>query len=386
MARRLDLLPKAHLHLHFTGSMRRATLIELAREHGISLPEAFGAEWPPRLHGTDERGWFRFQRLYDAARAVLRTEADVRRLVSEMALDEQAEGSGWLEFQVDPSGYATRFGGLTAFTEMVLDAAAAAERDTGVGIGVVIAANRTKHPLEARTSARLAARYAGRGVVGFGLSSDERRGTLADFAPAFVIAARAGLLSVPHGGELAGPHSVRACLDELRADRIGHGVAAAADPVLTSRLAERAVTLEVCPASNVALGVAARPADVPLLTLTQAGVRVALGADDPLLFGSRLTAQYELARGVHGFDDDGVAELARMSVLGSAAPEEVKSRLLAGISEWLAGPDGDEEPGAHEEPADEEPGVTASRRRALARSSARSRMPNAPQPRLDWPG
>jgi adenosine deaminase len=156
--------------------------------------------------------------------------------------------------------------------------------------------------------------------------------------------------------------------------------------VLTSRLAERAVTLEVCPASNVALGVAARPADVPLLTLTQAGVRVALGADDPLLFGSRLTAQYELARGVHGFDDDGVAELARMSVLGSAAPEEVKSRLLAGISEWLAGPDGDEEPGAHEEPADEEPGVTAPRRRALARSSARSRMPNAPQPRLDWPG
>jgi adenosine deaminase len=356
MARRLDLLPKAHLHLHFTGSMRRTTLIELAREHGISLPEAFGAEWPPRLHGTDERGWFRFQRLYDAARAVLRTEADVRRLVSEMALDEQAEGSGWLEFQVDPSGYAARFGGLTAFTEMVLDAAAAAARDTGVGIGVVIAANRTKHPLEARTSARLAAWHAGRGVVGFGLSSDERRGTVADFAPAFVIAARAGLLSVPHGGELAGPHSVRACLDDLRADRIGHGVAAAADPVLTSRLAERAVTLEVCPASNVALGVAAMPADVPLLALTQAGVRVALGADDPLLFGSRLTAQYELARGVHGFDDEGVAGLARMSVLGSAAPEEVKSRLLAGISEWLAGPDGDEEPGA-----------TASRRRALAR-------------------
>ncbi len=387
MARRLDLLPKAHLHLHFTGSMRRATLIELAREHRISLPEAFGAEWPPRLHGTDERGWFRFQRLYDAARAVLRTEADVRRLISEMALDEQAEGSGWLEFQVDPSGYAARFGGLTAFTEMVLDATAAAARDTGVGIGVVIAANRTKHPLEARTSARLAARYAGRGVVGFGLSSDERRGTVAEFAPAFVIAARAGLLSVPHGGELAGPHSVRACLDELRADRIGHGVAAAADPVLTSRLAERAVTLEVCPGSNVALGVAATPADVPLLTLTRAGVRVALGADDPLLFGSRLTAQYELARGVHGFDDEGVAELARMSVLGSAAPEAVKSRLLAGISEWLAGPDGDEEPGVDEERGvDEEPGVTASRPRALARSSARSRTPNAPRRQLDWPG
>jgi adenosine deaminase len=345
MARRLDLLPKAHLHLHFTGSMRRATLFDLARQHRISLPEAFGAEWPPRLRGTDERGWFRFQRLYDAARAVLRTEADVRRLITEMALDEQAEGSGWLEYQVDPAGYASRFGGLTAFTELVLDATAAAERDTGVGIGVVIAANRTKHPLEARTAARLAARYAGRGVVGFGLSSDERRGTVADFAPAFAIAARAGLLAVPHGGELVGPQSVRACLDELRADRIGHGVTAAADRGLVRRLADRAVTLEVCPASNVSLGVAATPSDVPLLALMQAGVRVALGADDPLLFGSRLTAQYELARRVQGIDDAGLAELARMSVLGSAAPAEVRSGLLAGITDWLAGPDGDEEPG-----------------------------------------
>src|ERR1700678_1084876 len=174
MARRLDRLPKAHLHLHFTGSMRRATLMDFADAHQIRLPEAVRTDWPPRLRGTDERGWFRFQRLYDSARAVLHTEADVRRLVTEMAQDERAEGSGWLEFQVDPSGYATRFGGLTAFTELVLDAAAQAERATGVELGVIIAANRTRHPLDARTSARLAAGFAGRGVTGFGLSNDER--------------------------------------------------------------------------------------------------------------------------------------------------------------------------------------------------------------------
>src|SRR5438067_2205205 len=80
------------------------------------------------------------------------------------------------------------------------------------------------HPLEARTLARLAAQYAGRGVTGFGLSNDERRGAAADFAPAFRIAGRAGLLLAPHGGELAGPDSVRACLDALDAHRIGHGV------------------------------------------------------------------------------------------------------------------------------------------------------------------
>jgi adenosine deaminase len=330
-------LPKAHLHLHFTGAMRHSTLVELAREHRVHLPEALVEQWPPRLSGTDERGWFRFQRLYEIARSVIRTEADVRRLLHEVAQDERSEGSGWLEIQVDPSGYAARLGGLTPTVELVLDAASQASVATGVGIGVIIAANRTRHPLDARTLARLAAAHAGHGVVGFGLSNDERRGLVADFAPAFRIAARAGLLAVPHGGELAGPYSVRACLDELHADRIGHGVAAAKDPLLTQRIASAGITLEVCPASNVALGVATTPADVPLRTLVEAGVRVALGADDPLLFSSRLVAQYELARSVHGLSAGQLAELARMSVRGSAAPEDVRARLLSGADAWLAG-------------------------------------------------
>jgi adenosine deaminase len=339
MARRLDLLPKAHLHLHFIGAMRRSTLIELADMHGITLPDAFRADWPPRLRGTDERGWFRFQRLYDYARAVLRTEADLRRLITEIAEDELAEGSGWLEYQVDPSGYAGRFGGLTAFVELVLDATSAASQATGVGIGLILAANRTRHPLDARTVARLAVSHADRGVTGFGLSSDERRGSPADFATAFRIAERAGLLAVPHGGELLGPESVRGCLDDLKADRIGHGVGAASDPALVGRLADEQVTLEVCPGSNVALGVAATPAEVPLIQLLDAGVPVALGADDPLLFGSRLTAQYELARNVFGLADDRLAGLASMSVRGSAAPDEVKAGLMARIDAWLAAPD-----------------------------------------------
>jgi adenosine deaminase len=338
VARPLAALPKAHLHLHFTGSMRHSTLVDLATEHRVHLPEALVAQWPPRLRGTDERGWFRFQRLYEIARSVIRTEADVRRLLHEVAQDERDEGSGWLEIQVDPSGYAGRLGGLTQAVELVLDASAAASAATGVGIGVIIAANRTRHPLDARTLARLAAAHAGRGVVGFGLSNDERRGSAADFAPAFRIAARAGLLSVPHGGELAGPASVRACLDELHADRIGHGVAATRDPELTQRIAAAGITLEVCPSSNVALGVAATPADVPLRTLLDAGVPVALGADDPLLFSSRLVAQYELARHEHALSDGELAELARMSVRGSTAPAGIRARLLAGVDAWLATP------------------------------------------------
>ncbi len=204
-ARDVRKLPKAHIHLHFTGSMRHGTLLELAERDGIHLPESLVEDWPPQLSAADEKGWFRFQRLYDVARSVLRTEADVRRLVREAAEDDVLDGGRWLEIQVDPSGYAARFGGITAFTDLVLDAVDDASRSTGLGIAVVIAANRTRHPLDARTLARLAGQYAGRGVVGFGLSNDERRGRTSEFAGAFRIAERAGLLLTPHGESCSAP-------------------------------------------------------------------------------------------------------------------------------------------------------------------------------------
>lgn len=333
--RDLRLLPKTHLHLHFTGSMRHLTLVELADTHGVRLPDALRIDWPPVLSAADERGWFRFQRLYDVARSVLRTEADVRRLVREAAEDDQADGSRWLEIQVDPSGYANRFHGITEFTDLVLDAARDASVSTGIEVRVVIAANRTRHPLDARTLARLAAQYAGRGVVGFGLSNDERRGTTSEFAPAFRIARNAGLLSTPHGGELCGPATVRSCLDELDAGRIGHGVRSIEDPDLLARIVEAQVALEVCPASNVSLGVYRSADEVPLRRLYEAGARIALGADDPLLFGSRLAEQYETARAVHNFTDSELADLARGSVLASTAPDTVQKGLLAEIDAWL---------------------------------------------------
>ena len=317
--------------------MRHTTLVELAARDGVVLPDALVDEWPPQLSAADEKGWFRFQRLYDVARSVLRTEDDVRRLVREAAEDDVADGGRWLEIQVDPSGYAARFGGITAFTDLVLDAVREAGAATGLGIAVVVAANRTRHPLDARTLARLAAQYAGRGVVGFGLSNDERRGSTADFAPAFAIAERAGLLLAPHGGELLGPDSVRTCLDVLHADRLGHGVRVAEDPELLDRVVARGVPLEVCPVSNVALGVYSDLTSVPLPQLLAAGATVALGADDPLLFGSRLAGQYATMRAAHDLSDTDLAELARMSVRASRAPETAKSDMLAEVDAWLAG-------------------------------------------------
>src|SRR5215212_9238291 len=331
--RNVAALPKAHLHLHFTGSMRPSTLADLAAKHRIRLPETLRHQHLLRLT-PDERGWFRFQRLYEAARACVRDADDMRRIVQQAAEDDAAEGSGWLELQVDPTSYAPFVGGLTPALEIVLDAARVATATTGCQVAIVVAASRVRHPLDARTLARLAAKHAGDGpgeVVGFGLSNDERRGSTEDFAPAFAIAVRAGLASVPHSGELLGPGHVRATLASLRPDRLGHGVRSVEDPALLDRIAQAGIGLEVCPASNVALGVYPTLADVPLRTLVDAGARLALGADDPLLFGPRLLAQYEAAREVHGFPDADIAALARSSVEISRAPLDVRKRLLAGI-------------------------------------------------------
>lgn len=334
--REVSRLPKAHLHLHFTGSMRHETLLELAERDGIALPDSLVEDWPPQLSAADEKGWFRFQRLYDVARSVLRTPDDVRRLVLEAAEDDVRDGSRWLEIQVDPSGYAARFGGITAFTDLVLDCVRDASERTGLGMAVVVAANRTRHPLDARTLARLAGQYAGRGVVGFGLSNDERRGRTEDFEGAFRIADRAGLLLVPHGGELRGPDHVRQCLDRLGAHRLGHGVRSAEDPELLDRLVQDGVALEVCPVSNVSLGVYSDLTSVPLPQLLAAGATVALGADDPLLFGSRLAGQYATMRAAHDLDDATLARLAEMSFEASQAPSDVLAAAKQDIAAWLA--------------------------------------------------
>jgi adenosine deaminase len=328
----LAALPKAHLHLHLTGGMRPATLLELAAEQGRRLPD--GLLHPGGLETVAVRGWLKFQRLYDAARDVLRGPEDVRRVIREIAEDERAAGSGWAEIQVDPSSYAAKLGGLNGAVEVVLDAMAAATRETGVGMALVVAANRTRHPGDAETLARVAKRWAGRGVVGFGLSNDETRGDPAAFEKAFRIARDAGLVAVPHAGELRGAGSVARTLDHLGPTRLGHGVRAVEDEQVLAELARRQVVLEVCPASNVALGVAPAVDAVPVRRLREAGVPVALGADDPLVFRSGLLAQYA------SYAPEGpafLADLAACSIRGSTAPPEVRARLLAGVDAWLAG-------------------------------------------------
>jgi adenosine deaminase len=334
--RELRSLPKAHLHLHFTGSMSIESLRHVGELAGKPLHDSL-VDAEGLLVPFNERGWFRFQRLYDMARHVVNNEAALRFIVAQAARDDAAEGSRRLELQVDPSSYAPFVGGLAPALEIILDEARRASAETGVQVAIIVAASRVRHPLDARTMARLAAHHAGEnGVVAFGLSNNERAGTTADWEPAFRIARNAGLPGVPHAGELLGPSHVREVVEHLRPARLGHGVRSAEDPWLLEGLVAAGIALEVCPSSNVHLGVYADATDVPLRQLVEAGAQVALGADDPLLFLSRLTDQYELARTQLGFSDAELAQLARSSIRASLASTSDKEVWLAEVDAWLA--------------------------------------------------
>ncbi len=325
-------LPKAHLHLHLTGGMRHTTLIELAEQQGVQLPHGLVDPGSVDLDATGLRGWLRFQRLYDQARNLLRGPSEVRRVVAEIVEDQADAGVGWLELQVDPSTYAPRLGGLHAVVEVVLDALHTAGARHGVGTGLIVAANRTRHPGDAETHARVARRFAGQGVVGFGLSNDESRGDTREFEKAFRIARDAGLVAVPHAGELRGPGSVLLAVERLGATRIGHGVRAVEDPSVLELLATLNIACEVNPVSNVLLGVHRSTAESPWRALRAAGVPVAIGADDPLVFHAGLLENYAAL----GASDVELADLARCSVLASTAPPDVQASLLVGIDAWSA--------------------------------------------------
>ena len=303
--------------------MRPATLADLAATHGMTVPP---------IRGFANFG--AFVGMYRAACEVLRSETELRRLVREVVEDAAADGVTWVEPAFYPPNHRGRLGPDEFTTEIVLDELALSGAELGVGTGLVIAADRTVPPPEAMDLAHMAARYAGRGVVGFGLANDEAGHPPEPFAAAFAVARDAGLLAVPHGGELDGAASVLGCLDACGAHRVMHGVRAVEDPKLVARLAEDGVCLDVCPSSNVALGVVPTMGDHPLPQLLDAGVRCSLNADDPLLFGPGILAEYQLCRDTMALDDHALAGIARSSIEASGAPDDFKTSALTQVEAW----------------------------------------------------
>lgn len=234
---------------------------------------------------------------------------------------------------ISPSGTHRRITGSDAATmEIVCDAVR-----TGAGNGgIVVGLDRVRDADDPEAMAELAAAWADRGVVGLGLTGDERAPS-APFARAAAIARDAGLQVVPHSGELCGPDSIREVLELLRPDRLMHGVRAAEDPSLVDELVDRGVCLDLCPTSNVALGIVDRHSDHPLARLVRSGVRCSLNADDTLVFGTDLADEYRSAHEHLGLTGSELASLARASVTASAAPGSVVTAASAGIDDWLCG-------------------------------------------------
>jgi len=322
--RDLHALPKAHLHLHLEGAMRPATFRELGDHYGIGVPD------PASFEDFDA-----FLKLYLTACELLRTPDDMARLVREVAEDGVTAGAAWIEPSIYLPRYRQRFGSDEQTLEIILDAAARSAAELDIGIGVMVAANRSAPPSDAVEQARLAARYVGRGVVSFGMGNDEARFPPEPFVEAFAIIREAGLISAPHAGEVAGAASVRGALEALGADRIQHGVRAIEDPAMLEHLARERICLDVCPISNVALGVVPSLDRHPLPEILAAGVRVSLNCDDPLFFGNDLLGEYERCREAFSLDDTTLAGIARCSIEASGAPESLKQTSLRRIEAWL---------------------------------------------------
>ncbi|MFI7336989.1 adenosine deaminase [Streptomyces sp. NPDC050085] len=319
-------LPKADLHLHLEGAMRPGTLADLANTYGEPTPQ-IGCY----------RSFDAFQHCYRAVVKLIRTRSDMRRLVREVVEDAAASGAVWIEPHFNPTTYAPALGSAEDVLDLILDTGTAAGRPIGVGFGLTLGASRNRDPRDAVVLARLAARYAGRGVVAFGLTGNEAATPPEAFGEAFAIARDAGLIIAPHAGELMGGLSIRSTLDVLSPDRIAHGIRAVEQPALMERLATERITLDVCLTSNRVLGVVNHIDAHPLLHLVEGGVPCSLGSDDPLLLNTSVLAEYQIARTQLSMTDRQLAAMARTSIQSSGAPADFIAQTLTGIEAWMEG-------------------------------------------------
>jgi adenosine deaminase len=317
-------VPKAELHVHLEGTAPPALIRRLAERNGLPVPDGvFGSaeefEWSDFLH---------FLRTYDLAASVIRTPEDYRDVTFEYLSGCAAEGAVYVELIASPDHAAAvglsdaeHYAGIAEGIDGARDA-------HGIEARIVIAAVRN---LGVEATEAITRRHADDRhpyVVGFNLVGDEAAWPASLFTRAYEVAASSGLGCTVHAGEHDGPESIRAAL-ELPITRMSHGVRAIEDPALVGELAEREIVLEVCPSSNVALGLFPSYQDHPLGALREAGVRVTLGSDDPPYFGCSIGTEYAVAREWHGLEEEQLIEVTRLAVGAGFADDAVKEGLLA---------------------------------------------------------
>ena len=313
------------------GSLRPETVRELADRDGAMLPHGFNDDGWTFQSGVDFIG------NYVELCSLLNGPEDFRRMALEFCEDLAANGVRYAEAVFSPSNHASRLGGdWVGPIEAVLDGLEAGRRKHGVTVRLCPDVVRDLGMEEGERVLQVALKFADRGVVALGAAGSERT-DIGPFAPLFRTAKDAGLRSVPHAGEWAGPENVWATLEHYMPDRIGHGVRAIDDPRLVEELATRGIPLEVSPISNVRTGVYGSLQEHPFLPLREAGVQVTLNSDDPPMFGAWLTDVYEAARTAWGLTDAELADISRAAVDASFADGSTKAELEREIDAWLSG-------------------------------------------------
>ncbi|WP_252930529.1 adenosine deaminase [Paracoccus sp. 08] len=314
-------MKKIELHLHLEGAAPPDFIRGLAQEKHADLSGVF-----------DDRGHYAyddfpgFLRCYEAATSVINGPRDYARLLAEV-LDRCAEeGVVYAELFVSPEfcGGAD----LSAWRDHLAAMTEVADRARADGIDSrgVVTAIRHFGADRARKTARCAAETAGGWITGFGMGGAEQVGRATDYAWSFDCAAEAGLGLTCHAGEWGGPDSVRQALD-LGCTRIGHGVQAIDDPALVRDLVERGVTLEVCPGSNIALGVYPSWGAHPIARLADAGVRVTVSTDDPPFFHTTMRHEYDRLASTFGWGDTEFRQINQWAADAAFCDASTRDRL-----------------------------------------------------------
>lgn len=321
-------LPKVELHLHLIGSASPETVLTLARRH----PDGGVPTEPAALRRFYAFTDFpHFLEIYNKVNLLVRTGADVLTLIEGLAAELASRTVRYAEVQVTPVRNRMAGVGFDDLAQALVDGRHLARQRHGVELGWIFDADAALGPPGAAETVRFAVGHRPEGTVGIGLGGPEIDVRRADFAPAFRIARDAGLHSVPHAGETVGPAEIWSALRELGAERIGHGIGAAADPALLAHLAQNGITLEVSPTSNVCTGAVPSLAGHPLPALLAAGVPVTLATDDPGMFHTDLNAEYLLCHTEFGMAPAELAELARAGARAAFCSDATRSAVLTEI-------------------------------------------------------
>lgn len=315
--------PKLELHLHLEGAAPPGFIRGLARRKHIDISGIF-----------DEKGNYAYRdfpdflRVYEAACTALTCPQDFHDLT--LAVLEQSAASGVIYSEAFLSPDFCGGGDVLAWRDyLAAIEAASAEAETRLGVTLRGCITCIRHfgPERARKIARCAQETAGAFITGFGIAGDETRFHPADFAYAFDAAREAGLGLTAHAGEWGGPDSVRAALDHLRVSRIGHGVRAIEDRGLMAHLVETGVVLEVCPGSNVALGLYPDWAAHPIDRLRRAGVPVTVSTDDPPFFHTTMQHEYDRLAEVFDWDTEIFAAIAQTALNAAFCDAGTRERI-----------------------------------------------------------